>query len=129
MASHFSTIGLPVTSPDEFLALAERVADACASLDTPKGRYLHWSSRSGAELWLQVDDDNSLVGMNPHFSGESVVRVGLIARVTPPEGTVLDGAFHGWVAPTGDDPESGCYPFVFGAPDFGFHDHLRLPAL
>jgi hypothetical protein len=39
MASHFSTIGLPVKSQDEFLALAERVADDCVSLDCPQGRY------------------------------------------------------------------------------------------
>src|SRR5262245_3733248 len=118
MASHFSTIGLPVKSQDELLALAERAADDCASLGCPQGRYLRWSSPGGAELWLQVDADNDLVGMNPHFSGESAVRVRLTSRITRPGGTPLGGAFHGWAAPAGGDPEGGCYPFVFDAPDF-----------
>jgi hypothetical protein len=67
--------------------------------------------------------------MNPHFSGESAVRVGLVARIIRPDGTDLDGAFHGWVAPAGDNPESGCYPFVFDAPDFQLHHQMHLPAI
>jgi hypothetical protein len=129
MASHYSTIGLPVKSPDEMAALAERVADDCASLDCPQGRYLRWCSPSGAELWLQVDSDNSLAGMQPHFSGESAVRVRLTSRVIRPDSTVLDGAFQGWAAIADDDPESGCYPFVFDAPDFQLHHQLQLPAI
>jgi hypothetical protein len=67
--------------------------------------------------------------MNPNFSGESAVRVGLTARVARPEDTALDGAFHGWAVPEGDDPKTGCYPFVFDAPDFRLLDDLRLPAI
>jgi hypothetical protein len=127
--SHFSTIGMPVNSPEEMVALAKRVVDNCASLDCPQGRYLRWSSPSGAELWLQIDAENSLVGMCPHFSGESAVRIGLTDRVIRPDGTALDGAFHGWAEPADDDPESGCYPFVFDAPDFLLHRELQLPAV
>jgi hypothetical protein len=127
MASHFSTIGLPVKSQKEFQGLARRVADDTASFDCPEGRYLRWSSPSGAEVWLQVDLDDNLVGMSPHFSGESLVRVGLTARVNRPGGSALDGAFHGWAAPADDNPESGCYPFVFDAPEFQLHHNLQVP--
>ncbi len=120
---------MPVNSPEEMVALAKRVAGHCARLKCPQGTYLHWSSPSGVELWLQVDADNSLVGMNPHFSGESAVRVGLNGRVVRSDGTSLDGAFQGWADPTGDDPESGCYPFVFDSPDFQLHQDLRFPAI
>jgi len=128
MASHFSTLGLSVETSDDFLALAEQVADHCTTFDAPGGRYLHWSCPSGAELWLQVGDGDSLDGMNPHFRGESIVRVGLTARIVRFDGNALDGAFEGWAEPSNDDPESGRYPFVFDAPDFRLHDELRVPA-
>src|SRR5262249_2790478 len=129
MASHFSTIGMPVSSQEELCSLAERVWDNCEHFDSPKGKYLRWSSGGGAELWLQVDSENGLQGMNPHFFAESVVRGGLTARITRPDGTELDGAFHGWAAPDEGNPESGCYPFVFDAPDFLLHSQLKLPLL
>jgi hypothetical protein len=65
MPNHFSTIGVELQSQEEFFALAKDVAEDCVRLDVPGGYYLRWSSESGAQLWLQVDDDNDLVGMNP----------------------------------------------------------------
>ncbi len=67
--------------------------------------------------------------MNPHFFGESRVRVQLAARIVRPEGTHLDGAFHAWADPQGDDPDSVSYPFVFDAPDFQCYSALSLPAI
>jgi hypothetical protein len=128
MPSHLSSIGMPVKSQEDFRNLVERIADSCASIDLPHGRYLHWASKSGAELWLQVDANNDFVGMTPHFSGESVVRVGLTQAIARPDETGFDGGFQGWAAPASAAPESGCYPFVFDAPDFRIHDHLQLPA-
>lgn len=107
MPSLLSAIGLPVTSRDEHLELANRVVDSCASFDASGGRYLHWSSPGGAELWLQVDNENNLLGMNPHFSGKSRVRVGLTNRLVRPDEAELDGAFHGWADPASDERESG----------------------
>ena len=98
-------------------------------LDVPGGYYLCWTSESGAELWLQVDDEDNLIGMNPHFTGESRVRVGLTARIDRPDGTLLDGAFHAWADPQRDDPEIGSYPFVFDAPDFRCFGGLPLPTI
>src|SRR5216684_4306548 len=112
MASHLSTIGLPVNSPEEFMELANRLVDQCDSIPTKNGRYLRWASPSGAEAWLQLDRRGELIGMNPHFSGASVVRVGLTARVTRPDASALDGAFHAWADPPADDPATGSYPFV-----------------
>jgi len=128
MPSHFSTIGLPVESQNEMIELARRVVSDCVSFNANGGRYLRWLSSSGAELWLQVDTENRLLGMTPHFSGKSRVRVGLVERVIRPDGTELDGAFYGWAEPTTDEPESGIYPFVFDVPDFQLHRRLSLPA-
>jgi hypothetical protein len=129
MPSHFSSIGFPVASQEELVDLANRVADDVEELDVPAGCYLRWSSACGAELWLQVDRDNDLIGMNPHFAGESSVRVGITARVDRSDCTPLDGAFHGWADPAEDDPQQGSYPFVFDLPDACLHAELALPAI
>jgi hypothetical protein len=129
MPNHFSTIGVDLQSQEDLFALAKAVAGDCVRLDVPGGYYLCWTSECGAELWLQVDEANRLVGMNPHFTGESRVRVGLTARIRRPDGTPLDGAFHAWADPRRDDPEVGSYPFVFDAPDFQCFSELPLPAI
>src|SRR5215470_6834734 len=128
MASNFSTIGLPVASVEDMNALANRVGPLAERLAAPSGAYLHWSDPSGAEIWLQVNANNELIGMNPHYAGQSAVTVGLTARL-PSQSTELDGSFHGWADPAGDAPDSGCYPFVFDAPDYRLHEDLSLPAL
>jgi len=126
MASHFSAIGFPVKSQDEYLALAQRVMNDCTSFDVEGGRYLHWGSRSGAELWLQIDTDNIFIGMNPHYSGKSLVPVRLSERVIRPKDTVLDGALRGWAIWNDDDSES--FELVFDVPDFGRQLTVLLPA-
>ncbi|MEM7293853.1 MAG: hypothetical protein AAF420_10735 [Pseudomonadota bacterium] len=114
---------------DDFLAIANRVAEHADAIDIPNGRYLRWSSDCGAEIWIQLDDANGLIGMTPHFAGESQVRVGITSRITSSDDTTLDGAFHGWADPSGDDPESGTYPFVFDSPDYQLHSNLRIPSI
>jgi hypothetical protein len=53
----------------------------------------------------------------------------LTRPVTRPAGTILDGAYHGWADPAGDDPESGVYPFVFDSPDFHLYPEFAYPCL
>jgi hypothetical protein len=128
MASNFSTIGLPVTSTEDLSALADQMGPVAQRFVAPNGEYFRWSDPSGAEVWLQVNADNQLVGMNPHYVGRSAVAVGLTARLASAGPSELDGSFHGWADPTGDAPDSGCYPFVFDAPDYRLHEELALPA-
>ena len=39
------------------------------------GTYLRWADPSGAELWIQLNAENEVIGVNPHFGGRSRVRV------------------------------------------------------
>jgi hypothetical protein len=128
MASHLSTIGLPVASTADMKALANRVGPLAERLPAPSGAYFRWSDPSGAELWLQVNANNELIGMNPHYAGRSAVRVGLTARLPSARKSELDGSFHGWADPAGDSPDTECYPFVFDAPDYRLHEEQSLPA-
>jgi hypothetical protein len=128
MASNFSTIGLPVASQEDLNALANRVAPLAERLTAPSGEYFRWSDLSGAEIWLQVNASNEIVGMNPHYAGRSTVPVGLTARLAAAGPSELEGSFHGWADPAGDAPDTGSYPFVFDAPDYRLHEELSLPA-
>jgi len=128
MTSHFSTIGLPVASEEDMHTLANRVGPLAEPLAAPNGVYFRWSDPSGAELWLQVNANNEVIGMNPHYAGRSAVRVGLTARLPSAGPSELDGSFHGWADPAGDAFETGCYPFVFDAPDYRLHEDMSLPA-
>lgn len=128
MVSHFSTIGLPVASREDLKTLADRVSSLAERLAAPNGEYFRWSDPSGAELWLQANANNEFVGLNPHYAGQSAIRVGLTARLPSAGPSELDGSFQGWAEPAGDEPDTGCYPFVFDTPDYQLHEELSLPA-
>jgi hypothetical protein len=129
MPSHLSSVGFDLQTDDEFFALAVQAIERGERFPTHLGSYFKWSPGEGIEIWAQCDRKDNLIGMNPHFSGESVMRVGLTARVERPGETNLDGAFHGWANPGDDDPETGEYPFVFDTPDYGLYEAVQLPAL
>jgi hypothetical protein len=80
VASHFSTIGLRVRSEEEMNDLIGRMGPVAEPLGSERGTYFRWADPSGAEMWIQVDNENQLLGANPHFAGKSAVRVGLTAR-------------------------------------------------
>src|SRR6188768_1912004 len=128
MPSHLSSIGFPIETDEEFVQLAERVARDATALSVKGGKYLRWAGAGGEELWLQLDGRGDLIGMHPHFSGPSCVRVGVIDRIVRPDDSKLDGAFHGWASP-GDTPENGAYPLVFDLPDARVYSDLEIPGV
>lgn len=125
MATHFSTIGFPVESEDDMYELAEKASESAEEIPCDSGRYLKWSSPEGAQLWLQVDGDNDLVGMTPSFSGESVMNVNITNEVTRSTNSSFEGAVHGWANP--DGLGGGDYPFVFDLVDKALYGALEYP--
>jgi hypothetical protein len=128
MASHLSSIGMPVASQDEIVELVERIESLGEDVRVEAGHYRRCASRCGAELWLQYDEEGRLRGLTPWFAGPGRTRARLTARLEDPDHP-LDGAFHGWANPPADGTESGSFPFVFDAPDFACRRDLALPAL
>ncbi len=128
MPSHFSTIGFPVQTQNEFQDFAIKAFKGGKSTKTKNGIYIQWQENNGAELWVQLDNQNKIIGMTPHFSGKANMRVGLIKTVFRENDTALDGAFYGWADPIDEKPENGAYPFVFDVPDFLIHN-LSLPTI
>jgi hypothetical protein len=128
MPSHWSTIGFDVNSLDEFDKLVREVGPHSKEIKVENGFYYHWHDVSGAELWIQINQDQKLIGMNPHFAGQSQVRVAITREIKRPRQSLLDGAVYGWADSSIDDPESGAFPFVFDLPNYRMHQ-LSFPSL
>lgn len=129
MPSHLSSIGLPINDQRDFVALAERVGPLATPIKVDRGHYWRWSSDCGAELWLQTNNKNELVGMMPYFSGNARIQVRITSRVPRENDSEMDGAFHGWAAPGTEDPGSGAYPFVFDVTDYVCYSNLEIPSI
>jgi hypothetical protein len=129
VASHFSTIGLAIGTDAELIECVERVLPDTEKFETPHGTYHRWVDPSGAELWIQLNAENELVGVNPHFGGRSRVRVFLTHTLDTGNPNVLDARYHGWADPAKATPEcSGAYPFLFDAPDAACHLDQQFPS-
>lgn len=130
MATHFSTIGFPIHDPEDFQTLATVVKANGKPLECRAGRYFHWVGDCGAELWAQYSFNGKFLDIQPHFSAQATMRVGVTKRLVRPNDTALDGAWQGWADPLEDeDPSQGRYQLTFEAPDFALHDDLQIPLL
>ncbi len=127
MHSHFSSIGFDVSTAQELQDMLRSVLTSASIHAAKGGRYLHWSSYSGAELWVSVDDRKELLGISPHFRGRSRVRVRIESWEKGSADNPLEGAAYGWADPSSSSPSSGAYPFAFTLPDFQLHSSKALP--
>lgn len=127
--SNLSDIGFPVQSEHDVNEILMLVLEKAKEIRCSHGFYLKFSDISGAEMYLQGNFDGELVGFNPHFAGKSRRLVGLTKAIER-NSSELDGGFHAWAAPGGDDAEtSGEYPFVFDVPDFRVNKISDLPKI
>lgn len=125
--SNLSDIGFPVTGEQDVNEMIMSVLKLAKQIPCPDGFYLKFSDESGAEIYLQGNKDQELIGFNPHFAGKSRRRVGLTRSILR-ESSVLDGGFHGWAEPDEEDVENtGQYPFVFDVPDFRTNEEIEFP--
>ncbi len=125
--SNLSDIGFPVQSEQDVNVLITETIKYVESIRCPHGFYLRFADASGAEIYLQGNNEQELIGFNPHFAGISRRKVGLTAAIER-DSSPLDGGFHAWANPRGEDVEiSGEYPFVFDVPDFRLNENIRFP--
>ncbi|MDR1483364.1 MAG: hypothetical protein LBT09_00925 [Planctomycetaceae bacterium] len=113
MASHFSSIGMLANTEKEFFELVKRASDLGDKISCEHGYYSKWHSKTGAELWVQLDKTDTIIGGTPFYSGSSEFSAGIIHKVERKGDNVFDGAFYAWANPRDHEPENGDYPFVF----------------
>ncbi|HEX8454749.1 MAG TPA: hypothetical protein VF647_21895 [Longimicrobium sp.] len=129
MANLFAALGFDIETREQFSAHSLMVAEAGERIALPGGgEYRRWSPGAGVELWAQVTA-NQVVGMNPHFAGDTTIRAGVSRRFRDPAFSALDGMYQVWPEPTSHDAESGSTTFAIDAPDFALHDRVRLPRI
>lgn len=127
--SNLSDIGFPVKNEQDVNVLITETIKYVESIRCPQGFYLRFADPSGAEIYLQGNNDQELVGFNPHFAGKSRRKVGL-TRAVERDSSELDGGFHAWADPSDADVETaGEYPFVFDVPDFRTVQINDFPAI
>ena len=125
--SNLSDIGFPVQSEQDVNVLITETIKYVESVKCPRGFYLRFADASGAEIYLQGNNNQELIGFNPHFAGISRRKVEL-TRAIERDSSELDGGFHAWANPHGEDMEtSGEYPFVFDVPNFRLDEIADFP--
>jgi len=127
MPDHFSAIGIPISSLEDLQLEISKAAVSATMIKCKKGHYLRWTSKQGAELWIQQDHHNNLVGATPFFQGKARMTVALTKEISRKTDTPLEGAIYGWAGPENDNPESGAYPFVFDLVDKGVYEPFDFP--
>lgn len=122
-----SNIGFEVETMEDFKELVVKACNRGKEVPADNGYYMHYSDKSGAEIWAQINSENNIIGAHPHFKGKSKRTVCLVNNVER-EGTHLDGAYYAWANPKDENnPESGDYPFVFDVPNFKTNKKIKLP--
>ncbi len=126
--SHYANIGFDVQTDAELNQLVEQAYEAGKPVKSRKGLYVRYLDPSGAELWLQVNENKELVGLNPYFQGESCVEVEIHEAMID-ETEYLDGGYYCWANPgaPNDKEEPGDYPFVLDLPDFFSNPEYDMP--
>ncbi|MGI8641267.1 MAG: hypothetical protein ACR2MG_15130 [Pyrinomonadaceae bacterium] len=125
--SNLSDIGFPVQNEQDVNVLITETIKYVESIRCPHGFYLRFSDASGAEIYLQGNVEQELVGFNPHFNGKSRRKVSLMKAIER-VASELDGGFQAWANP-GDEAESGKYEFVFDVPDFRTIGEIEFPKI
>lgn len=129
MTTRFVAVGFPLYGPDDIDQFIQETWSRGAFTDTGDGYIIQWAAGNGAELWAQAAHDGHIMGLDPHYSGNTRLRVRLMRHVQQPGDSHLEGCFYCWVNPRDDEPEGGQYPFVFRAPEFGMYRTFALPVI
>lgn len=125
--SNLSDIGFPTPDDQAVNEMIMHVLELAKPIQCEQGFYLKFSDASGAEIYLQGNFDQELVGFNPHFAGKSKRKVG-ITQAIERDSSELDGGFHARADPSDSETAvSGEYPFIFDVPDFRIAEIEQFP--
>ena len=125
--SNLSDIGFPIKGEEDINEMIQNVARYVEEVPCLNGFYYRFTDDSGAEIYLQTNQGQEIIGFNPHFAGKSRRKVTLTKSIER-DSSELDGGFHVWANPAEENnPESGEYPFVFDVPDFRTIGKIKFP--
>jgi hypothetical protein len=126
--SNLSDIGFPTPDEQAINEMIMHVLEVAKPQKVARGFYLVYTDSSGAEIYLQGNTEQELVGFNPHFAGKSR-RAAALTKAIERDSSALDGGYHAWANPQEGLGEEGDYPFVFDVPDFRATEVKEFPSL
>ncbi len=126
--SNLSDIGFPVQSEQDVNRIIENLLSIVKPTACASGAYYIYTNTSGAEMYLQGNSGDELIGFNPHFAGKSRRKI-CLTRAIERDSSELDGGFYAQANPSDDSGESGEYRFVFDAPDFRTNTNPQFPRI
>jgi hypothetical protein len=129
MASNLSSIGIPVKSNEELSKILSKASKFSEKIDCEYGYYLKWSSKTGAELWIQVNKNDEFIGFNPFYNGESNFSIGIIEKINNEKYNDFEALLYAWANPKDNNLEMGDYPFVFDCVNISAVDKIKLPCI
>lgn len=127
---NLANIGFDAPSLEEFQALAELAYRHGKGYRLGRIQYYCYHDPSGAELWVQLDENDEIAGMNSHFEGSNQVEATLI-HAQGYEDRPLDGTFEARALHIDAGLPANAEPpvFTFDLPDAQLVPHISLPAV
>lgn len=119
--SNLSNIGFGIQNRDDLNEIIHKAVGLghITKAVPDEGICVAYTDKSGAELWLILNEDSELMGLNPHFKGQSKRTICLTAIIYPTQSPTTEVFYYAWADPTEENkPKTGLYPFVFNAADF-----------
>lgn len=122
-----TNIGFNITSPEEFAKILDDAYQNGQMIQVDNGAYVHYADKSGAELWIQFDEEENPCGVCPFYQGEHVNSVELTLRVDSPKSN-LEG-IYGAALELQDTGivHIGSHAVMFNVPNFATVADRTLP--
>lgn len=129
--SNLSDIGFPVKSEQDVNEMLMSILKHLSQIPAPPfGFYYKFEDESGAQIFLQTNPAQEIIGFNPSFAGKSLRTADLIEPVER-DTSELDGAFYARTSAGDRQSESSAdlenFGFVFDVPDFRKNSNLEFP--
>ncbi|MFD1900730.1 hypothetical protein GQR36_13355 [Enterococcus termitis] len=124
MVNHFSTVGIPVSSEEDFMTYANQVFASGKNKSAKWNVSLIGNGRRNRTLGT-AESGRRDDWIESTFSGTAVSTVRLVEKVEDPTDTVLDGRIYSEADP---EEDAFAYPFVFDVPDIGIQK-IKYPVI
>lgn len=111
--STLTDIGFHAKGDEQINDMIISILPDAQKLECDEGFYLRFTDPSGAELYLQGNKSQEMIGFNPHFLGTGSNQILLLKSISR-EASELDGGFLAEFR-SGDED---AFQFVFDVPDF-----------
>ena len=111
--STLTDIGFHAKGDEQINDMIISILPDATKLECDDGFYLRFTDQSGAEMYLQGNKSQEMIGFNPHFLGTGRNRIHLVKSIER-EASELDGGFLAEFRPISGE----AIQFVFDAPDF-----------